>query len=53
MDEVITGDGLRLRVWDEGLSDGPVVVLVHGFPDTARVWDPLVGELKDRFRVVR
>lgn len=53
VEETITGDGLRLRVYDEGEPDGPTVLLVHGFPDTAEVWEPLVGQLKGRFRVVR
>ena len=53
VDEVITGDGLRLRVYEDGDRDNPTVLLVHGFPDTAKVWEPLVGELRDRFHVVR
>jgi pimeloyl-ACP methyl ester carboxylesterase len=53
VEKTITGDGLRLRVYEEGVSAGPTVLLVHGFPDTAKVWDGLVGELKQRFRVVR
>ncbi|GAA3435932.1 alpha/beta fold hydrolase [Kutzneria kofuensis] len=53
MDEVITGDGLRLAVYVDGDAGNPTVLLVHGFPDTAKVWDPLVRELRSRFRVVR
>ena len=29
------------------------MVLVHGYPDNASVWDGVVGELRGRFRVVR
>lgn len=50
---MITGDGWRLRVYEEGERSRPTVVLVHGFPDTAEVWDPLVKELRGRFHVVR
>src|ERR687889_332724 len=32
----ITGDGVELNVLDEG--DGPAVLLLHGFPDSARLW---------------
>jgi pimeloyl-ACP methyl ester carboxylesterase len=53
MEDVITGDGLRLRVYEDGLAEGPTVLLVHGFPDTAKVWEPLVKELAPSFRVVR
>jgi pimeloyl-ACP methyl ester carboxylesterase len=53
MADVITGDGLRLRVYEDGPKDGPGVLLVHGFPDTAGVWEPLVEELTPTFRVVR
>jgi pimeloyl-ACP methyl ester carboxylesterase len=49
----MTGDGLRLRVYEDGAADKPTVLLVHGFPDTAEVWEPLVKELKGSFRVVR
>ncbi|MEV6602853.1 alpha/beta fold hydrolase [Kutzneria sp. NPDC051319] len=52
MDDVMTGDGLRLRVYEDGAATNPTVLLVHGFPDTAAVWEPLVRELKDSFRVV-
>ena len=29
---------MHLRVADHGSADGPPVMLVHGFPDTAHVW---------------
>jgi len=32
-------DGLTFDVRDEGLLDGPVVVLLHGFPQRASCWD--------------
>jgi pimeloyl-ACP methyl ester carboxylesterase len=32
----IEGDGVTLAVLDEG--DGPAVLLLHGFPDSSRVW---------------
>lgn len=40
--------------------DGPeddeqaeTIVMLHGWPDTHRLWDPLVAELKHRYRCVR
>jgi pimeloyl-ACP methyl ester carboxylesterase len=32
----VAGDGVELAVWDEG--EGPAVLLLHGFPDTHRLW---------------
>src|SRR3954452_7086396 len=32
----ITGDGVELAVLDEG--EGPAVLLLHGFPDSSRLW---------------
>jgi pimeloyl-ACP methyl ester carboxylesterase len=32
----VRGDGVELEVLDEG--SGPVVLLVHGFPDSAELW---------------
>ncbi|TDV53960.1 SDR family oxidoreductase [Actinophytocola oryzae] len=45
--------GVRLAVYEDGVAGGPVVLLVHGYPDNASVWDGVVAELGERFRVVR
>jgi NAD(P)-dependent dehydrogenase (short-subunit alcohol dehydrogenase family)/pimeloyl-ACP methyl ester carboxylesterase len=48
-------DGVQLAVYETGPADGteaPVVVAVHGYPDNHTVWDGVVAELSDRFRVV-
>jgi pimeloyl-ACP methyl ester carboxylesterase len=34
-------------------GDGPPVVLLHGWPDTLRVWDPQVNVLRARYRCIR
>ncbi len=47
---VSSGD-LPLAVWQTP-QIGPTVVLVHGFPDTHAVWDPVVQRLRDRFHCV-
>jgi pimeloyl-ACP methyl ester carboxylesterase len=47
----ITGDGVELAVLDEG--EGPAVLLLHGFPDSARLWRHQIPPLVARgFRVV-
>lgn len=47
----ISGDGVELNVLDEG--EGPAVLLLHGFPDSARLWRHQIPTLTDAgFRVV-
>ncbi|MBW0014771.1 SDR family oxidoreductase [Mycobacterium sp.] len=46
-------DGARIAVYEEGNSEGPTVVLVHGFPDSHVGWDGVVPLLSERFRVLR
>lgn len=46
-----TADGVRLRVCDRGA--GPAAfVLVHGWKQSHRLWDPVVARLAPRHRVV-
>lgn len=49
----VQGAGLSLFVTETGEPDLPTVLLVHGFPDTSAVWDPLADQLSDSFHVVR
>ncbi len=49
----VEGDGLRLAVFEQGVADAPVIVLVHGYPDNSSVWDGVASLLAKRFRVVR
>lgn len=42
-----------LAAWVSGPEGAPVIVLVHGFPDTHVVWDGVARSLEARFRVVR
>jgi pimeloyl-ACP methyl ester carboxylesterase len=49
---VTSADGTRIAVFESGNLDGPVLVAVHGYPDNHTVWDGLVGELGDRYRVI-
>ena len=46
-------DGVRIAVYEEGNPEGPIVVLVHGFPDSHVLWDGVVPLLADRFRIIR
>ncbi|MEU0563929.1 SDR family oxidoreductase [Nonomuraea sp. NPDC005983] len=49
---VESGD-VRLAVFEEGDPADPTILLVHGYPDTHRVWDEVARRLSDRFHVVR
>jgi pimeloyl-ACP methyl ester carboxylesterase len=35
---VILGNGIELDVVDEGPRDAPVLIFLHGFPDSHRTW---------------
>src|SRR5690349_19713578 len=48
---VLERPGARLVY--EVAGDGPAVVLIHGFGLDMRMWDPQIGPLAGRFRVVR
>lgn len=49
---ITTSDSLSLAVWEHGDPSNPTVVLVHGYPDTHRVWDGVVRHLADDHHVV-
>ena len=42
---VLASGEVRLAVRDFPRAGAPTVVLVHGFPDTSAVWDPVVARL--------
>jgi pimeloyl-ACP methyl ester carboxylesterase len=48
---VDAGD-VRLAVYLSGPRDAPPIVLVHGYPDSAAVWEPLRARLDPRYRVI-
>jgi pimeloyl-ACP methyl ester carboxylesterase len=50
---VVTDDGVRLHVEEDGAADAPVtVVLSHGFTARLVEWDPQRAALRDRARLV-
>lgn len=52
-DAVIDGDGVRLACYVDGDPRQPTLVFVHGYPDTAGIWDRLIPHLADRYHCVR
>lgn len=49
----ITSGGVAIAVYEQGPVGAPRVVLLHGYPDDARVWDGVATLLAERWRVVR
>ncbi|WDZ94800.1 alpha/beta hydrolase [Herbaspirillum sp. WKF16] len=50
----IDTDKLRVGFEESGPADAPAVVLVHGWPDDVRTWDPLLKPLRaSGYRVIR
>lgn len=47
-----SADGTSIAVFEAGKADGPVLVVVHGYPDNHTVWDGIAAELGDRYRVI-
>ena len=48
----VTSGDVSLHVTVGGPEGAPVIVFVHGYPDTSRVWRPVMARLADRYRVV-
>jgi pimeloyl-ACP methyl ester carboxylesterase len=47
-----TVDGLRVFYREAGPSEAPALLLLHGFPSSSRMWQPLIDRLADRYRLV-
>lgn len=45
-----TANGLRFHYWREG--SGPVLVLLHGWPEFCRTWRRLIPLLRAEFTLV-
>ena len=48
----IPADRLDLNIVAGGNESGPLIIFVHGFPDTHAVWLPTAARLVDEFRCV-
>lgn len=46
-------DGLRVHYRDEGVRDGPVLLLLHGTAASLHTWDGWTASLSNRHRIVR
>lgn len=48
----VTVDGVKLFYREAGPGDGPVVLLLHGFPASSHMFRNLIPLLADRYRVI-
>lgn len=48
---VVLANGLRLDYREQGDPAGPAVLLLHGYSDSWRSWEPLLAQLPERWRV--
>ena len=45
-------DGLKIFYREAGPSDAPTVLMLHGFPSSSRMWEPLLPLLSDKYHLV-
>jgi pimeloyl-ACP methyl ester carboxylesterase len=45
-------DGLTIFYREAGPKDAPTLVLLHGFPSSSRMFEPLLSRLADRYHLV-
>ena len=44
--------GIELDVVDVGPRDGPVLIFLHGFPESHRTWCHQIAHFSGRFRCI-
>jgi pimeloyl-ACP methyl ester carboxylesterase len=48
----VRGDGVELAAIQDGPPERPVIVFVHGYPDTKELWMPAMAILAARFHLI-
>lgn len=51
-DRVVEVDGVMLQVREEGPSDAPAVIMIHGYGSSRLTWSGITPRLAERFRVI-
>lgn len=49
---VVSVDDLRIFYREAGAPHNPAVLLLHGFPSSSRMWQPLLDRLAERYRLI-
>jgi len=44
--------GLKVFYREAGRADAPTVLLLHGFPSSSRMWEPLLPLLADKYHLI-
>src|SRR6202042_3420746 len=44
--------GLKIFYREAGPADAPTVLLLHGFPSSSRMWEPLLPLLADKYHLI-
>ncbi|MEO5586112.1 MAG: alpha/beta hydrolase, partial [Novosphingobium sp.] len=52
LQRVVLASGIALEVLDVGLRDGPVLIFLHGFPESYRTWRHQIAHLQGRYRCI-
>ncbi len=45
-------DGIEIFYREAGPASAPIILLLHGFPSSSRMWEPLLTRLGDAFHLV-
>lgn len=45
-------DGLSIFYRDAGARDAPLILMLHGFPSSSRMYEPMIQRLSDEYRLV-
>jgi pimeloyl-ACP methyl ester carboxylesterase len=45
-------EGLKIFYREAGPADAPTVLLLHGFPSSSRMWEPLLPLLADKYHLI-
>ena len=45
-------DGIEIFYREAGPAEAPAILLLHGFPSSSRMWEPLLTRLQDAFHLV-
>jgi pimeloyl-ACP methyl ester carboxylesterase len=51
-DHTVEIDGLNIFYREAGPADAPTVLLLHGFPSSSRMWEPLLPLLADKYHLI-